>query len=137
MKVPSVRRVIRRKTVDGKTVQKIKGAGFWGRFFGYLFHGLFLFGKVVVMSLVDVGICLFVSCLCLPVSIVCVSSLCSVGFESTLGDVIFILGFPSAFILVMWVVFTVWLLRLVNGWVRTLFDKIAVIGGTKRPEDVK
>lgn len=118
-----------------KTVQKVKSQGVFRKFLGALMRGLVSVGMFLVMALLDMAIAVFVGCILVPAAVVTVSTFLGVGFESAIGNVIFMLGFPSVFLMLLLVVFTLWLLRQVNAIVRGIFDRIAAIGSSKAPDD--
>lgn len=139
MKFPSVKRTVKRKMdkpdkskseqkVQQK-VQKVKIQSPVVRFFSWLLRGFFALAKMLVLALVDTGIAVFVACVLVPISVVTVSNLSGVGFDNSIGNIIFLLGFPCAFLLALWVVFTLWLLRFLNNQIRIMFGHISLLGG--------
>lgn len=113
------------KTVSGKSSK------FFGRVFAFLGRFLILLGKAMCIGLLDIAAVFLIACACVPVSIVYVSTMLGMSVENSLMDLIFVFGAPCLFILAMWVVFAVWFLKTLNGYIRSLFDKISAIGGMK------
>ena len=60
-----------------------------------------------------------------PVSIVALSNLLGVGYDSIGLDIVFVFGMPSQFLVGCWISFTRWLVRRMGAGLKSFFDGLA------------
>lgn len=128
MKSPSIKRAFRKDRTGSVTGGD---PGVLRRVLSGLGSAALFLGRVFVSGLLDAGLALLVACGCIPVTIVLLSNILGVGAAGTLAEIVFVLGCPVLFTVALWVVFTVWAIRRVNGFLSATFDKIAGIGSGK------
>lgn len=129
MKSESVKCRFRRERNGAKLKPNKSFGQILGAIFKFIGGVCFAFGRVMTIMLLDFGIVMFMACGCIPMTVVAMSNLLGIGASATLADLLFVFAFPVLFIVLLWAVLAVWILRWVNRQISTLFEKIEVIGG--------